>query len=192
LPDFHAQYTERWAHANECLIGLRPAQADVAVMAGERMAVACTAALLAGSILAGCADFGDTTTVVAPTVTKTVPAPAATSTTFRGTTEQGLPFVFSATSSAVVQLSFDWRAPCADGKVRSNSIRLGAASIQDGSFSFDSTLETGGVAQVEGSIQGDSASGTFSRSKGTSFGIDCEISDVHWDARAGSGFGQSS
>jgi hypothetical protein len=100
--------------------------------------------------------------------------------------------VFSATPSAVVQLSFEWRAPCADGRERSNGIRLGAASIQDGSFSFDSTLQTGGVAQVEGAIQGDRASGTFSRSKGTSFGIDCQISGVHWDARTGSGFRQSS
>ena len=56
---------------------------------------------------------------------------------------------------------------------------------------FDSTLETGGVAQVEGAIQGDRASGTFSRSKGTSFGVDCQISDVHWDARAASGSSQS-
>lgn len=119
------------------------------------------------------------------------PGPSDT-TTFSGTTEQGLPFVFAATPSAVVQLSFDWRAPCADGEVRSNSIRLGAASIQNGSFSFDSTLETGGVTQVEGEIQGDRASGTFSRSKGTSFGIDCQISDVHWDARTASGSSQSS
>jgi hypothetical protein len=29
--------------------------------------------------------------------------------------------------------------------VRSNTIRLGATSIQNGSFSFDSTLQTGGV-----------------------------------------------
>ena len=148
------------------------------------------AALLAGSILAGC-GFGDTTTtVVAPTKTVTVPDRSDT-TTYSGTTEQGLPFVFSATPSAVVQLSFDWRAPCADGRMRSNGIRLGAASIRNGSFSFDSTLQTGGVAQVEGAIQGDRASGTFSRSKGTSFGIDCQISDVHWDARAASGLSQS-
>jgi hypothetical protein len=126
-------------HANECLIRLRPWPADEGVMA-HRLAVVCAAALLAGSILAGCAGFGDTTTtVVAPTVT--VPGSSDT-TTFSGTTEQGLPFVFAATPSAVVQLSFDWRAPCADGEVRSNSIRLGAASIQEGSFSFDSTLET--------------------------------------------------
>jgi hypothetical protein len=175
--------------SNECLIRLRRRLADGAVMA-HRLAVVCAAALLAGSILAGCAGFGDTTTtVVAPTVT--VPVPSAM-TTFSGTTEQGLPFVFAATPSAVVQLSFEWRAPCADGEVRSNSIRLGAASIQEGSFSFDSTLETGGVTQVEGEIQGDHASGTFSRSKGTSFGVDCRISDVHWDARTASGSSQSS
>jgi hypothetical protein len=156
----------------------------------RQMAVGCTTALLAGLILAGCAGLGDTTTtVVAPTVT--VPSRSDT-TTYSGTTEQGLPFVFSATPSAVVELSFDWRAPCADGKVRSNAIRLGAASIQGGSFSFHSTLQTGGVTQVDGAIQGDQASGTFSRSRGTSFGIDCKISDVHWEARAASGSSQSS
>jgi hypothetical protein len=153
------------------------------------MAVTFAAALLAGSVLAGC-GFGDTTTtVVSPTVT--VPG-ASDTTTYTGTTEQGLPFAFTATQGAVVELTFDWRAPCADGKVRSNSIRLGAASIQNGSFSFDSTLQTGGVTQVDGEIQGERASGTFSRSRGTSFGIDCEISGVHWDAQAGSGADQSS
>jgi hypothetical protein len=154
------------------------------------MLLALAAALLAGSILAGCAGLGDTTTtVVSPAV---APPAASDTTTYTGTTEQGLPFVFAATESAVVQLSFEWRAPCADGVTRSNSIRLGAATIQNGSFSFDSTLETGGVTQVEGAIQGDRASGTFSRSKGTSFGIDCQVSGVHWDAQAASGSGQSS
>jgi hypothetical protein len=156
--------------------------------ARRRLAVACTGALLGGSILAGCSIGDSTTTIVTPTVT----APRASgTTTYTGTTEQGLPFAFSATPSAVVQLTFGWRAPCADGHERSNSIRLGAATIQNGSFSFDSTLETGGVTQVEGEIQGDRASGTFSRSRGTSFGIDCEISGVHWDAQAGSGSSQS-
>jgi hypothetical protein len=154
----------------------------------KQVAVAFTAVLLAESILAGC-GFGDTTTtVVAPTVTV---QGGSDTTTYSGTTEQGLPFVFAATPSAVVQLSFGWRAPCADGVTRSNSIRLGAASIQNGSFSFDSTLETGGVTQVQGAIQGDRASGTFSRSKGTSFGIDCQVSGVHWDAQVASGSSQS-
>jgi hypothetical protein len=155
----------------------------------HRVPVAFAAVVLAGSILAGCAGLGDTTTtVVAPAV---APPASSDTTTYTGTTEQGLPFVFAATPSAVVQLSFGWRAPCADGVTRSNSIRLGAATIQNRSFSFDSTLETGGVTQVVGEIQGDHASGTFSRSKGTSFGIDCQVSDVHWDAQAGSGSSQS-
>ena len=161
----------------------------------RRLAVACGSALLAGSTLAGCAGLGDTTTtVVSPTVVApAVAVPRASgTTTYSGTTEQGLPFVLTATPSAVVQLSFDWRAPCADGRTRSNAIRLGAASIENGAFSFDTTLQTGGVAQVEGEIHGDRASGTFSRSKGTSFGIDCQVSGVHWDAQAGSGSGESS
>jgi hypothetical protein len=48
------------------------------------------------------------------------------------------------------------------------------------------------VTQVDGAIQGDQASGTFSRSKGTSFGIDCKISDVHWEAQPASGSSQNS
>lgn len=156
----------------------------------QRVAIALTPALLAGSILAGCAGFGATTTTIV------APSPAAPGgsdlTTYTGTTEQGLPFVFAGTPTTVVELTFDWRAPCADGHVRSNSIRLGAASVRNGSFSFDSTLETGGVTQVEGQIQGDNASGTFSRSKGTAFGIDCAVSGVHWEARAASGSGENS
>ena len=154
----------------------------------RRMAVACTSALLTVSILAGCAGLGDTTTTV---VTPTVTVPGGT-TTYSGSTEQGLPFVLTATPSAVVQVSFDWRAPCADGRTRSNGIRLGAASIDNGTFSYDTTLQTGGVAQVRGTINGDQASGTFSRSKGTSFGIDCQVSGVHWDVHAGTGSGESS
>ena len=155
------------------------------------IAIASAAALLALSILAGC-GFGDsTTTVVTPTMTvpsppdSTTPPDPSGTTIFSGETEQGLPFVFVATPSSVVQLRFEWRAPCADGKVRSIAIGLGAATVDAGSFSFDSTLQTGGETQVEGAIHGDRASGTFSRSKGTSFGIDCAVSGVHWDARAG-------
>jgi hypothetical protein len=153
-------------------------------------ALACAIAVLGASVLTGCAGSGDTTTtVISPAVT---PPNLSGTTAYRGTTEQGLPFVFAATPSAVVQLTFMWRAPCADGTVRSNSIRLGTTPVQNGSFTFDSTLQTGGVTHVEGTIQGDQASGTFSRSKGTSFGVDCAISDVHWNAGASSGSGQSS
>jgi hypothetical protein len=95
-----------------------------------------------------------------------------------------LPVTIVATSNAVLEFSFGWRAPCDDGQVRSNSISIGGAPIRDGSFSFDSVLETGGVAQVEGKIEGDSASGTLSRSKGTAFGVNCAVSGVDWDTGA--------
>jgi hypothetical protein len=96
-----------------------------------------------------------------------------------------LPVTIVATPSVVLEFSFGWRANCADGQVRSNSISIGGAPIRDGSFSFDSVLETGGVAQVQGEIDGDIASGTLSRSKGTAFGINCAVSGVDWEASAG-------
>jgi hypothetical protein len=140
--------------------------------------------------VAGCGGSDDSTT----TVTSTVTAPSGSTgvTTYTGTTEQGLPISFSATSDAVVEISFGWRAPCADGQVRSNSISLGGGPIHDETFSFGGVLETGGVAQVEGTIDGDTASGTFSRSKGTAFGIDCKVTDVSWEADAGAGQGAAS
>ena len=135
--------------------------------------------------VAGCGGSDDSATT---TVTSTVTAPSgpAGATSYAGTTSQGLPVTIVATSNAVLEFSFGWRAPCADGQVRSNSISIGGAPIRDGSFSFDSVLETGGVAQVEGKIDGDSASGTLSRSKGTAFGINCTATGVDWHADAGS------
>jgi hypothetical protein len=134
--------------------------------------------------IAGCGGSDDTTT---STVTSAVTAPPGqngAATSYAGTTDQGLPISFSVTPQAVVDISFGWRAPCADGQVRSNSISLGGGPIHDGTFSFGGVLETGGVAQVEGAIDGDTASGTFSRSKGTAFGINCKVTDVSWEAEA--------
>jgi len=145
--------------------------------------LAATALVCLGIV--GCGGSDDTTTT---TVTSTVTAPSGSpggATTYTGTTEQGLPISFSAMPRAVVDLSFGWRAPCADGRVRSNSISLGDGPLHDGTFSFGGVLETGGVAQVEGTIDGDTASGTFSRSKGTAFGINCKVTDVSWQAEAG-------
>lgn len=151
-----------------------------------RMATIFAAMAVAGLGGAGCGVEvgGDETTTVTSTVT--APSGSSVATTFSGTTEQGLPISFAATENAVLDLTFDWRAPCADGQVRSNSIGLGGTSIHNGTFSFGGVLETGGVAQVEGQIDGDRASGTFSRSRGTAFGIDCKVADVAWQARADS------
>jgi hypothetical protein len=134
--------------------------------------------------VAGCGSSDDSATT---TVTSTVTAPPGTAsgTSYAGTTSQGLPVTIVATSNAVLEFSFGWRAPCADGQVRSNSISIGGAPIRDGSFTFDSVLETGGVAQVEGRIEGDSASGTLSRSQGTAFGVNCKVTGLDWEASAG-------
>jgi len=152
-----------------------------------RTATIFAAMVIAGLGGAGCgvAIGGDETRTVTSTVT--APPESSNATTYSGTTEQGLPISFAATENAVLDLSFGWRAPCADGQVRSNSIGLGGTSIHNGTFSFGGVLETGGVAQVEGQIDGDRASGTFTRSRGTAFGINCKVADVAWQARAGSG-----
>jgi hypothetical protein len=134
--------------------------------------------------VAGCGGSDDSATT---TVTSTVTAPSGSgnASSYSGTTSQGLPVTIVATPSVVLEFSFGWRADCADGQVRSNSISIGGAPVRDGSFTFDSVLETGGVAQVQGEIDGDSASGTLSRSKGTAFGINCAVSGVDWEASAG-------
>jgi hypothetical protein len=131
----------------------------------------------------GCGSSDDSTTT---TVTSTITAPSgpAGATSYAGTTSQGLPVTMIATPNAVLEFTFGWRGRCADGQVRSNSIRIGGAPIRDGSFTFDSVLETGGVAQVEGKIEGNSVSGTLSRSKGTAFGVNCTVSGVSWQALA--------
>ena len=135
--------------------------------------------------VAGCGGSDDSATT---TVTSTVTAPSSpdSATSYAGTTDQGLPVTIIATSNAVLEFTFGWRAPCADGQERTNSIRIGGAPIRDGSFSFDSVLETGGVAEVEGKIDKDGASGTLSRSKGTAFGINCTATGIDWHASAGS------
>jgi hypothetical protein len=137
--------------------------------------------------VAGCGGSGNSTSTVTSTVTVPSNTASSSATNYVGTTSQGLPVTIVATSNAVLEFSFGWRANCADGQVRSNSIRIGGAPIRNGSFSFDSVLETGGVAQVEGKIEGDTASGGLSRSKGTAFGINCAVSGVDWQASAGSG-----
>jgi hypothetical protein len=149
----------------------------------KRLAVVALIAL--GVSIAGCGGSNDSTPTVTSTVTVTSGSTPSAAQTFSGTTDQGLPITLTATQDAVLSLTFGWRAPCDDGKERSNSIRIGGAPLRDGSFSFDSVLETGGVAQVDGKIEGNSASGTLSRSKGTAFGVDCEVTGVAWQVSAG-------
>ena len=154
-------------------------------LTGRRFsAIPCVAIAIVVLGVAGCGSSDDSTTTVTSTIT--APSDPANAISYVGTTSQGLPVTIVATSNAVLEFTFGWRANCADGQVRSNSISIGGAPIRDGSFSFDSVLETGGVAQVEGEIEGDSASGTLARSKGTAFGVNCTATGIDWQASAGS------
>ena len=148
----------------------------------RRLTIALLGVGLAASAAAGCGSGGTETVTVPGSSAPSAPGAVR----FSGTTEQGLPVSFLATGTSVSDFYFGWRAPCADGQTRTNSISLGGTVLHDGTFSKGGVLETGGVAQVEGQIDGASASGTFSRSRGTSFGVDCKISDVSWSAQAGS------
>jgi hypothetical protein len=132
----------------------------------------------------GACGGGDTTTV---TSTVTVPdaGGAAGAASYVGSTGQGLPISFAATPNNVLTLSFDWRARCEDGQVHQNTIRLGGAPIENGSFVIDATLETGGIAHVEGTVDGKTASGSLSRSKGSAFGTNCRATGISWRARSG-------
>lgn len=155
-------------------------------------AMAIGAIMVAG--LSGCTISTDSKTT---TVTTTAPssstagspsAPSSSTTTsYTGTTSQGLPITFTATSDMVQSLNFGWRAKCTDGQVHTNTISLGSAPISDGSFSLGGTLNTGGVAHVEGKIDGDTASGELSRSRGSSFNTDCVATGISWEAHAGTG-----
>jgi len=105
-------------------------------------------------------------------------------TSFVGTTSQGLPISFTATSGGVQDITFVWSAKCADGQTHSNTIELGGAPINSGSFAASGTLNTGGLASVGGHITGSSASGRLSRSGATAFGTDCTDAGVTWTAHA--------
>lgn len=109
------------------------------------------------------------------------------STTFSGTTSQGLPIGFSVTATSVNSLSFGWTAFCADGQHHTNSIFAGGALLNQGSFTMGGTLNTGGTFQVDGVVNGTTASGTLSRSGPSAFGtFDCTASGVTWQAQASS------
>jgi hypothetical protein len=105
--------------------------------------------------------------------------------TFSGTTSQGLPIAFSATATAIQWLDFDWTALCADGQHHTNTISAGGGPLNQGVFSLGGTLNTGGTFQVDGVVNGATASGTLSRSGPSAFGtFDCTASGVTWQAQA--------
>jgi hypothetical protein len=114
------------------------------------------------------------------------PAPAASlpykTGTYRGTTSQGLPITFTVERSAVTDISFRWRAKCADGRVHSNGIGLGGTAIRGKRFSVRGLLMTGGRARVFGLLDGGRAEGTLSRWAGSAFGTNCRAMGITWRA----------
>ncbi len=99
-----------------------------------------------------------------------------------GTTSQGLPITFTASSSSVDDITFTWQALCADGQTHTNSIAIGGGSINGGAFSASGVLNTGGQATVTGQVSGTTASGQLSRSGPTAFGTNCTDTGVNWTA----------
>ena len=139
--------------------------------------MALTALVIAGLGSAGCGGGGSTT----------APAPGS----YTGVTSQGLPISFVVNASGVSNVRFGWSASCADGQVHANTIVLPGAGVRGGAFSVGGTLETGGVAHVDGTFDGSKASGTLSRSGGTAFGTDCSATGVHWHAHLEPGSGDA-
>ncbi len=104
-----------------------------------------------------------------------------------GETSQGLPITFEVNPGSVSSVSFAWRARCADGQVHTNTIALEGTRIHYGVFSLGGVLETGGIAHIDGKIEGSKASGVLSRSRGTAFRTNCRAAGVTWEARVDSG-----
>ena len=141
------------------------------------------ALLLMGGVLAlfGCDADGDD---AAPAGQETAAAPEAG--TYAGSTSQGLPIAFSVSDAGRVEIvQFAWRARCDDGQVYVNTIVLPGGRIRNGAFETGGMLETGGIGHVSGSFDGSQASGVLSRSRGTAFGVNCQLSGIDWDAEPG-------
>ena len=102
--------------------------------------------------------------------------------TYSGTTSQGLPITFAVSSGYVSMVRFGWRARCEDGQVHSNTILLPGGPTENGSFRTGGTPETGGIAHVSGQLDGETASGILSRSRGTAFGVNCRATGIRWRA----------
>jgi concanavalin A-like lectin/glucanase superfamily protein len=101
---------------------------------------------------------------------------------YEGTTSQGLPISFTVQQGFVQDISFEWRARCADGHVHTNGIGLGGASIRNGRFSTGGVLDTGAHATVSGRIRGSRARGTLSRWGNSAFNTSCPDRGVRWRA----------
>lgn len=106
---------------------------------------------------------------------------------YRGTTSQGLPIFFTVTPTSIEDVTFGWRARCADGRVHTNMIGLGGTSIRRRRFSVRGVLTTGGRAHVIGRLEGGRASGRLSRWAGSAFDTDCVARGIRWHAHVVSG-----
>jgi len=138
------------------------------------------------ALLGGCG-----TTTIVKTVTVPPRSPYALG-DYEGTTSQGLPISLNVQAGEIVDISFRWRARCADGRVHANGIDLGGGvTIDHGSFATRGILDTGAHAEISGRISGSSASGTLSRWGNSAFDTSCPDRGVRWSAhaaRGGSGF----
>ena len=104
---------------------------------------------------------------------------------YAGTTSQGLPISLFVSRAEVGSALFDWRAVCADGKTHRRAILLHGRPIEDGGHfaHVDQSLHTGGLASISGTIAGVTATGALSRRGTNSFGTECVVEDVTWEAR---------
>ncbi len=102
---------------------------------------------------------------------------------FQGTTSQHLSVSLVVVPGGLEDISFEWRARCADGRVHTNGIDLGGASIGGGGrFSARGILDTGAHASISGRINGSHASGTLSRWGNSAFNTSCPDRNVRWRA----------
>jgi hypothetical protein len=103
--------------------------------------------------------------------------------TYQGATAQGMPMLFQANGNTVKDITFGWRATCADGQVRSNVITGGHGTVRSGTITSGETISnTGGSITLNGTIQGKVASGNVTRSGPTTFGVVCNMVDDTWTA----------
>lgn len=134
-----------------------------------------TAIGLAATLLLGCGGGGATDGTSA--------VPASPAGAYSGVTSEGLPIDLSVANGTITQIRFGWRARCADGEVHENVIDIPGRQLRNGVFSVRAKLETGGIARVDGTVDGQGAHGTLSRTRGSAFGTNCTATGITWLAR---------
>jgi hypothetical protein len=146
---------------------------------GSRLGALAAVLLLIAGCSAGTGDRLQDTNSPGPA---SAPNPASGGRAYEGATSQGLPISFTVIDTAIEDVEFGWRARCADGRVHTNAIGLGGATIRDGRFSVRGLLTTGGRAHVVGRLSGSEASGRLSRWAGSAFNTDCVARGIEWHA----------